>query len=109
MEFYFEVAPTKIVRSNSEVFTYASKDKLKIGQIVEIPVGKKNMIGIVWREVRKPDFETREITKIIEKTAIPEHLIQLSKWMKEYYGTPLSQVLSGILPNGVNKNRRFSK
>ena len=109
MEFYFEVAPTKIIRSNSEVFTYASKEKLKIGQIVEIPVGKKNMTGIVWREVQKPDFETREITKIIEKIAIPKHLIQLSKWMKEYYGTPLSQVLSGILPNGINKNRRFSK
>ena len=71
MEFYFEVAPTKIVRSNSEVFTYASKEKLKIG--------KKNMTGIVWREVQKPDFETREIIKIIEKIAIPEHLIQLSK------------------------------
>ena len=52
MEFYFEVAPTKIVRSNSEVFTYASKDKLKIGQIVEVTVGKKSMTGVVWREVQ---------------------------------------------------------
>lgn len=109
MDFYFEVAPLKIVRANSEVFTYASKEKLEIGQIVQIPVGKKNMFGVVFKKVEKPDFETREILKIIEKTPIPKHLIELSKWMSQYYATPLSQVLSGILPAGLGKNRRSSK
>ena len=109
MDFYFEVAPLKIVRTNSEVFTYASKEKLEIGQIVQIPVGKKNMFGVVFKEVEKPDFETREILKIVEKTPIPKHLIELSKWMSQYYATPLSQVLSGILPAGLGKNRRSSK
>ena len=109
MDFYFEVAPLKIVRTNSEVFTYASKEKLEIGQIVQIPVGKKNMFGVVFKEVEKPDFETREILKIVEKTPIPKHLIELSKWMSQYYATPLSQVLSGILPAGLSKNRRSSK
>lgn len=109
MDFYFEVAPLKIVRANSEVFTYASKEKLEIGQIVQIPVGKKNMFGVVFKEVKKPDFETREILKIVEKTPIPKHLIELSKWMSQYYATPLSQVLSGILPAGLGKNRRSSK
>ena len=100
MDFYFEVAPLKIVRANSEVFTYASKEKLEIGQIVQIPVGKKNMFGVVFKEVKKPDFETREILKIVEKTPIPKHLGELSKWMRQYYATPLSQVLSGSLPAG---------
>ena len=109
MDFYFEVAPLKIVRTNSEVFTYASKEKLEIGQIVQIPVGKKNMFGVVFKEVKKPDFETREILKIVEKTPIPKHLVELSKWMSQYYATPLSQVLSGILPAGLGKNRRSSK
>ena len=109
MDFYFEVAPLKIVRANSEVFTYASKEKLETGQIVQIPVGKKNMFGVVFKEVKKPDFETREILKIVEKTPIPKHLIELSKWMSQYYATPLSQVLSGILPAGLGKNRRSSK
>lgn len=109
MDFYFEVAPLKIVRANSEVFTYASKEKLETGQIVQIPVGKKNMFGVVFKKVEKPDFETREILKIVEKTPIPKHLIELSKWMSQYYATPLSQVLSGILPAGLGKNRRSSK
>ena len=109
MDFYFEVAPLKIVRTNSEVFTYASKEKLETGQIVQIPVGRKNMFGVVFKEVKKPDFETREILKIVEKTPIPKHLIELSKWMSQYYATPLSQVLSGILPAGLGKNRRSSK
>ena len=84
MDFYFEIAPFKIVRTNSEVFTYASKEKLEIGQIVQIPVGKKNMFGVVFKEVEKPDFETREILKIVEKTPIPKNLFELSIWMSQY-------------------------
>lgn len=109
MCFYYEIAPIKIVRSGSDILTYSSAEELKIGQIVEIPVGKKNLIGVVWKKAKKPDFETREISKIISKTPIPKHLIKLSKWMSEYYATPLAQVLSGILPSGLNKSRRFSK
>ena len=33
-------------------FTYTSKEKLKIGDYVEVPFGKKKMIGIIW-----DDFE----------------------------------------------------
>ena len=29
-------------------FTYTSKEKLKIGDYVEVPFGKKKMIGIIW-------------------------------------------------------------
>ena len=109
MCFYYEIAPIKIVRSGSDILTYSSAEELEIGQIVEIPVGKKNLIGVVWRKAKKPGFETREILKIISKTPIPKHLIKLSKWLSEYYATPLAQVLSGILPSGLNKSRRVSK
>ena len=46
MCFYYEIAPIKIVRSGSDILTYSSAEELEIGQIVEIPVGKKNLIGL---------------------------------------------------------------
>ena len=109
MKNYYEIAPLKIIRAENDVFTYSSEIKLQCGQIVEIPVGQQVVIGVVWRSVKKPDFETREIQRIISGQPIPEHLIELSKWMSQYYATPLAQVLSGILPAGIGKSRRFTK
>ena len=60
MCFYYEIAPIKIVRSGSDILTYSSAEELKIGQIVEIPVGKKNLIGVVWKKAKKPDFKNSD-------------------------------------------------
>lgn len=109
MKNYYEIAPLKIIRAENDVFTYSSEIKLQCGQIVEIPVGQQVVIGVVWRSVKKPDFETREIQRIISGQPIPEHLIELSKWVSQYYATPLAQVLSGILPAGIAKSRRLTK
>jgi hypothetical protein len=50
---YYEVAPTQIVRSGSDSFTYASEQPLAIGQLVRISVGKKLMSGIIIQAVSK--------------------------------------------------------
>ena len=34
-------------------FTYKSDLKLKIGDFVEVPFGKSNIIGVVWNEFEK--------------------------------------------------------
>ena len=34
-------------------FTYKTNLKLKIGDFVEVPFGKKNIIGVVWDEFEK--------------------------------------------------------
>ena len=34
-------------------FTYKTNIKLKIGDFVEVPFGKKNIIGVVWDEFEK--------------------------------------------------------
>lgn len=94
---FFEIAPIKIVRDNAEVFTYASPDPLSRGQIVEIPVGARKMVGVVWREVEKPEFETKEILRSLD-AALPEHLLATAEWLRDFYATPLPLALSGILP-----------
>lgn len=109
MENYYEIAPLKIIRNESEVFTYSSDIKLQRGQIVEIPIGNKKNTGIVWKTVEKPNFETRKVQRIISNQPIPDHLIKASEWISQYYATHLSQVLSGILPNGIQKLRRLAK
>lgn len=106
---YYEVAPNQIVRSNSAFFTYASESPLSVGQIVAIEVGKKSLVGIVLREVKKPTYETKMVTSVIEDPPLPKSLVQLAIWMSEYYATHLASVLQTILPRGLQKARREQK
>jgi len=103
---YYEVAPNQIVRTESMSFTYASKTPLPIGQLVIIEVGKKQLVGVIFSEVTKPSYATKEITSIIEEQPLPLPLLELAKWLGDYYTSHLATVLQTLLPRGLQKTRR---
>lgn len=103
---YYEVAPNQLVRAGSTAFTYASTEPLVPGNVVVIEVGKKQLIGLVIKEVKKPSYKTKEITQLVEKDPLPEALLQTALWMSSYYATHLACVIQTILPRGLLKNRR---
>lgn len=104
--YYYEVAPNQIVRATSASFTYSSEQELAIGQLVSISIGKKSLVGVVILSVKKPAYETKPITAIIEEKPLPEPLVTLAEWLSGYYATHLSTVLQTILPRGIQKTRR---
>lgn len=104
--YYYEVAPNQIIRAGSAFFTYSSLEQLAVGQIVSIEVGKKSLIGLVLRQVTKPNYETKPITSLIETKPLPQALVSLALWLSEYYATHLATVLQTMLPRGLQKNRR---
>jgi primosomal protein N' (replication factor Y) len=103
---YYEVAPTRIVRSDQAVFTYESEAPLQVGLLVTIPIGKQSSIGVVVKEVSKPAYATKPIGDAIEDLPLPESLVGLSLWLAEYYRTPLATVLQTVLPRGLTTKRR---
>ena len=103
---FYEVAPTKIVRSGVSAFTYHANEQLPVGQLVTIPVGKQTLNGVILKEVPKPTYETKEISSITEAQPLPMSLIELSLWLSEYYRTPLATVLQTMLPRGLTTKRR---
>lgn len=103
---FYEVAPLKIVRATSGVFTYEGGPEITVGQVVVIPVGKKELQGLVVRKVEKPEYETKPIVSIIEASPIPPSLIETALWLSEYYTTHLATVLQTVLPRGLDKKRR---
>jgi len=106
---YFEVAPIKIVRAGSAVFTYESDLGLQAGQLVLIPVGKNVLHGVVIKEVAKPSYATKPVNSVIEDTALPDHIVKIAVWISDYYRTPLATVLQTILPRGLTTKRRVTK
>ncbi len=103
--FYYFVAVNQSFGKNQDFLTYHSHKKLKIGQIVTVQFGKKNVIGIIFETTAKPNFETKPILSTIEKP-LPEYLIRAGFWLKEYYKSPMANIIQSILPRGINKKRR---
>lgn len=108
MQFY-EVAPFKIIRSTSTVFTYHSETPIPTGSIVHVQVGTKTLSAIVWKQVKKPSYATKPIGQILIDQPLPKPLLKTAEWMSEYYSTHLANVLQTILPAGLEKKRRAGK
>lgn len=102
---YFEVLPAKVFRKSPDlddgILTYSSDLSLAPGQIVEIPLGKKSTVGIVYKKVPEPDFKTKLISRLLYETPLPNYLLKSIIWLSEYYLAPLPQVVSLFLPNNL--------
>lgn len=103
---YYEVAPNKIIRQDSNTFTYSSDQKLQLGQIVSVEVGKKQVTGVVIKQTKKPIYNTKPIKNVIENNPLPIQLVKLALWMSEYYISPLATTLQSFLPSGILKKRK---
>ena len=90
-----------ITRPFDKVFTYASKNEnLEIGQVVFVPFGKKIELGIIWKKnVEKPKYEIKEITKIIESIILTTTSIEFINWIANYTLAPLGSILKLFLIN----------
>ena len=105
---YYLVAPAKSFHQSENLLTYESEETLTVGQVVEIPLGKKSAIGIITEKVKQPDFSTKAILRALYSTPLPKQLIKALFWLADYYRCPLSSVVSAILPRGITKSRRAS-
>lgn len=86
--------------------TYDFDGSLVPGQIVVVPVGRRNMPGIVVKKVAQPDFKTKSIIKVLYSKSLPKHLLASANFIHNYYLVPTGQAISLILPRGVQKKRR---
>jgi len=86
-------------------FTYiSSKNSLKVGDIVEVPFGKKKEIGVVWPEkiTKLKNIKFKKITKKINNYSLDHNLINFIKWFSTYNMMPLGLVLKMTIGNKLN-------
>ncbi len=84
-----------VARPFDHFFTYASDDQsLKIGQLVIVPFGKAMEVGmIIAVDVKKPDYNIKEIENVINKIKFTETNINFLKWVSDYTLAPIGSVL----------------
>ncbi len=97
------------------VFDYAIPESLgevAVGCRVRIPLRNRNSTGTVL-EIGPPpqtNFTLRPLHSLIDpEPLITPNLMKLGKWLSEYYGTPMEQVMRALLPESVRQDAHSEK
>ncbi|MGA2323487.1 MAG: primosomal protein N' [Sedimentisphaerales bacterium] len=93
-------------------FDYLVPDKLwpiAVGQRIEAPFGKNNKLEVGFCAEtdighREEKFKLKRISSIIDKEPLVDAgLMELARWISDYYVCPLGMVLGAIVPGAVKK------
>lgn len=79
----------------------------RVGTRVEVPFGRRKMIGIVIGHCQSssiPADKLKSISQNLDSVAvISEDLLALAEWMSNYYHHPFGDTLLNLLPNQLRK------
>jgi primosomal protein N' (replication factor Y) (superfamily II helicase) len=91
------------------VFTYSVPTELQSelteGMLVSVPFNREKLEGVVIRLHDEPPelFTARDIAAIIsERPLFSRELLQLSRWLADYYHCSRAAALQAMLPAGMN-------
>ena len=91
------------------VFTYALAEGMKpvVGGRVLVPFRQQRLSGVVvGLHDTAPNVKTKSVLSLLDTTAVLDSsLLQLGKWISDYYLAPLGEVLRTMLPLGAEFKR----
>ncbi len=100
-------------RPVDQVFTYSVpshlKGKLQTGQRVRVPLGRGNQPTIAYcvRIEARAEVEPGRVKEILEilddPPLIDPTMLELTRWMAQYYACSWGQALDAVVPAGVKK------
>jgi primosomal protein N' (replication factor Y) len=98
-------------RPLDQAYTYAVPEELRaavaIGKRVQAPFGRgdKKIIGFcVGLTANAPDRNVKSIARVLDdEPLLTENLLQLTRWMADYYLCGWGQVLNAVVPAGAKE------
>ena len=92
----------------SDVYTYNIPETIQypqIGSRVLVPIGRKSIIGIIYRRHEgelAPNIKVRDIIQVIdEQPIVTSKQLQLWEWLAQYYMCTLGEVMAAALPSEI--------
>ncbi|MDR1401756.1 MAG: primosomal protein N' [Puniceicoccales bacterium] len=85
------------------------EEVLLVGMLVEVPFGKRKILGIVSKiyatDTGKSSYRVKEILSIrYDSSLLGEDLIDLIFWMGKYYAASHKMLLESMIPVAIRKN-----
>jgi len=102
---------TKLPFGKNQLLSYSVPKKLqervRIGSVVEIPLGVRTLKGVVF-EIKDSDncstkYSVKSIKDIIEHVYLNKFQVELALWMHRFYHAPLGIVLKFMIPKVPKK------
>ena len=97
-------------------FTYESSLKLKTGEYVDVPFGRKIITGVVWDQFEKngnKKFKIKSVKKKLNIEPLKQKTVDFLNWFSEYNLVPLGMTLKLHLLSGKaiekQKNIEYQK
>ena len=96
------------------LLTYEVSEKIssqiKVGCLVQIPLGRRRVLGVVFSLDSKEKFDPKKL-RFLGELVQPEpvlslDLIRLSKWICNYYSCSMESVLAGMIPAVVREGKK---
>lgn len=104
-----QFAKVVLERNLGKEFDYLIPDTLQglvsVGSKVRVPFGRQILTGYVSSLLEHPDYpECKPITEVIgKKPFLDHHLLELARWMSQYYACPYESALRSVMPEAVRK------
>lgn len=87
-----------------EALTYSHTESLSVGQIVRVPLQRESVVGVVVSHASKPAVSTiKPIEEVYELPNVPPQLLELGRWIMNYYPTSVGVVAQLLLPAHITK------
>ena len=103
------VTPLAGGQSKATAFTYETDQLIKTGQLVMVPLAKKQSLGVVMGPARSPEFATKRVERVLDLPPLPTHLLHLAEWLADYYASGIAAVWTTLLPAGLKQKPRSKK
>ena len=103
--YYYEI----YVENIQGIYTYKSEEKYKIGQWCIVNFINKDKMGLIVATVDKSQilFDISKVKKIKDVApilSIPSDIMQLIKWIKNYYISDYYSVIKAVYPGALKLN-----
>lgn len=107
-----QVAIKTPLRRSFDYLALPEIDRYQIGQRVEIPFGRRSVIGVIVGLAEKSDFPPHKLKSVAavidEAPLLDEKLLSLYHWASDYYQHPVGDVILGTLPKKIRDERSVS-
>jgi primosomal protein N' (replication factor Y) len=79
--------------------------RVEVGSRVKVPFGPRQVLGVVTSVLEESTHTNlREILKVIgQQSQVTPKVLQLARWIAEYYCCPVEIALKSVLPEAVRK------
>src|SRR5436190_14518668 len=78
-------------------------DRIEVGSRVKVPFGSREVLGVVTALLKESTHTNlRPILKLVgAQSQITPNVLQLARWIADYYCCPVEVALKSVLPEAV--------